>query len=50
MIACLDMEGVLTPEIWINVAERTGIPPLTPRSASIFSSSAWAMTLRQVLA
>jgi phosphoserine/homoserine phosphotransferase len=28
MIACLDMEGVLTPEIWINVAERTGIPEL----------------------
>ncbi len=28
MIACLDMEGVLTPEIWINVAERTGIPAL----------------------
>ena len=28
MIACLDMEGVLTPEIWINVAERTGIAAL----------------------
>ena len=28
MIACLDMEGVLTPEIWINVAERTGLPAL----------------------
>jgi len=28
MIACLDTEGVLTPEIWINVAERTGIPEL----------------------
>ena len=28
MIACLDLEGVLTPEIWINVAERTGIPEL----------------------
>ena len=25
MIACLDLEGVLIPEIWINVAERTGI-------------------------
>jgi phosphoserine/homoserine phosphotransferase len=24
-IICLDMEGVLTPEIWIGVAERTGI-------------------------
>lgn len=27
-IACLDMEGVLVPEIWINVAERTGVPEL----------------------
>jgi phosphoserine/homoserine phosphotransferase len=28
MIACLDLEGVLTPEIWINVADRTGIETL----------------------
>jgi len=27
-IIALDMEGVLTPEIWIGVAERTGIPEL----------------------
>ena len=27
-IVCLDMEGVLTPEIWINVAEATGIDEL----------------------
>ena len=27
-VACLDLEGVLVPEIWINVAERTGIPEL----------------------
>jgi len=27
-LACLDLEGVLVPEIWINVAERTGIPDL----------------------
>jgi phosphoserine/homoserine phosphotransferase len=27
-IACLDLEGVLIPEIWINVAERTGIHAL----------------------
>jgi len=27
-IACLDLEGVLIPEIWINVAERTGIDAL----------------------
>ena len=28
LIACLDLEGVLVPEIWINVAERTGIDAL----------------------
>ncbi len=28
MIACLDLEGVLVPEIWINFAERTGIDAL----------------------
>ncbi len=27
-IICLDLEGVLVPEIWINVAESTGIPAL----------------------
>jgi phosphoserine / homoserine phosphotransferase len=27
-IVTLDLEGVLTPEIWIAVAERTGIPEL----------------------
>ena len=27
-IACLDLEGVLVPEIWISVAERTGIDEL----------------------
>lgn len=27
-IACLDLEGVLVPEIWISVAERTGIEEL----------------------
>ena len=27
-IACLDLEGVLIPEIWINLAERTGIDEL----------------------
>jgi phosphoserine/homoserine phosphotransferase len=27
-IACLDLEGVLVPEIWVNVAERTGIDAL----------------------
>jgi phosphoserine/homoserine phosphotransferase len=28
IIVALDLEGVLTPEIWINVAERTGIEEL----------------------
>ncbi len=27
-IVCLDLEGVLVPEIWINVAEKTGIKEL----------------------
>ncbi|MFQ5515336.1 MAG: bifunctional phosphoserine phosphatase/homoserine phosphotransferase ThrH [Myxococcota bacterium] len=28
IVACLDLEGVLVPEIWISVAERTGIAEL----------------------
>ena len=28
LLACLDLEGVLIPEIWINFAERTGIDAL----------------------
>ena len=28
MIVCLDLEGVLVPEIWINVADATGIEAL----------------------
>ena len=28
LVACLDLEGVLLPEIWINVAEKTKIPEL----------------------
>jgi phosphoserine / homoserine phosphotransferase len=28
IVACLDMEGVLFPEIWINVAEKTGVQEL----------------------
>ena len=27
-IICSDLEGVFTPEVWINVAEKTGIPEL----------------------
>ena len=28
MIACLDLEGVLVPEIWINFSQKTGIEEL----------------------
>jgi phosphoserine/homoserine phosphotransferase len=28
VVACLDLEGVLVPEIWINVAAKTGIDAL----------------------
>jgi phosphoserine/homoserine phosphotransferase len=28
VVACLDLEGVLVPEVWINVAEKTKIPEL----------------------
>jgi len=28
IIACLDLEGVLLPEIWVNVAKKTGIKEL----------------------
>ena len=27
-VVCLDLEGVLVPEVWINVADRTGIEEL----------------------
>ncbi|MGD8844310.1 MAG: bifunctional phosphoserine phosphatase/homoserine phosphotransferase ThrH, partial [Desulfobacteraceae bacterium] len=27
-ILCTDLEGVLVPEIWINVAQKTGIDEL----------------------
>ena len=28
-IVCLDMEGVLVPEIWIAFSEKVGIPELS---------------------
>ena len=34
-IACLDLEGVLVPEIWINVAERTSIDELRATTRDI---------------
>ncbi|MCB1079246.1 MAG: bifunctional phosphoserine phosphatase/homoserine phosphotransferase ThrH [Verrucomicrobiae bacterium] len=35
IIACLDLEGVLVPEIWIGVAERTGIEALRATTRDI---------------
>ncbi len=34
-IACLDLEGVLVPEIWIDFAERTGIAELRATTRDI---------------
>ncbi|MCC6881135.1 MAG: bifunctional phosphoserine phosphatase/homoserine phosphotransferase ThrH [Verrucomicrobiales bacterium] len=34
-LACLDLEGVLVPEIWIGVAERTGINALRATTREI---------------
>ena len=65
IVACLDLEGVLIPEIWINVAERTGIAALRrttrdepdydklmqrPHRASWTSTGSGSATSRQVIA
>ena len=34
-IACLDLEGVLVPEIWIAFAEKTGIDALKATTRDI---------------
>ncbi len=34
-IVCLDLEGVLVPEIWVEVAESTGIEPLKATTRDI---------------
>ena len=34
-LACLDLEGVLIPEIWIDFAERTGIDGLKATTRDI---------------
>ena len=34
-VVCLDFEGVLIPEIWIEVAERTGIDALRATTRDI---------------
>ena len=36
-ITCLDLEGVLVPEIWIAFAEESGIPELT-RTCLLYTS------------
>ena len=36
-IVCLDMEGVLVPEIWIAFAEEAGIPELK-RTCLLYTS------------
>lgn len=38
MLACLDLEGVLIPEIWVNFAEKTGIDALlaTTRDVPVY--------------
>ncbi len=40
-LLCLDLEGVLIPEIWINFAEKTGIDELraTTRDRSLIQIS-----------
>ena len=35
-IVCLDLEGVLVPEIWIAFAEETGIPELKITEQGLF--------------
>lgn len=44
-LACLDLEGVLIPEIWIKFAEKTGIEALkaTTRDISCYDE---LMTMR----
>jgi phosphoserine/homoserine phosphotransferase len=35
VVACLDLEGVLVPEIWINIAENSGIDELRATTRDI---------------
>ncbi|MDX2470279.1 MAG: bifunctional phosphoserine phosphatase/homoserine phosphotransferase ThrH [SAR324 cluster bacterium] len=43
--ACLDLEGVLIPEVWVNVAEKTGIEKLKLTTRDIVDYNE-LMTLR----
>ena len=48
-ITCLDVEGVLVPEIWIAFAEASGIPELkktTRDEPTWYSERAWSRTER----
>ena len=35
-IVCLDLEGVLVPEIWIEFSRATGIPVSLERNTEVF--------------
>ena len=48
-IVCLDMEGVLVPEIWIAFAETSGIPELRRTTAKAFLDALRAETQTVIL-
>tara|TARA_B100000902_G_scaffold90633_1_gene94275 strand:+ start:1567 stop:2178 length:612 start_codon:yes stop_codon:yes gene_type:complete len=50
MIACLDLEGVLLPEIWIKFAEKTGIDELKKTTRDIPDYSKLMKMRLQILA
>ncbi len=49
MIACLDLEGVLLPEIWIKFAENSGIDELKITTRDIPDSSELMRTRLSIL-
>ena len=49
MIACLDLEGVLLPEIWIKFAEKSGIDELKITTRDIPDYSKLMQTRLQIL-
>ena len=49
MIACLDLEGVLLPEIWIEFAEKSGIEELKITTRDIPDYSTLMKTRLQIL-
>ena len=38
-VVCLDLEGVLVPEIWIEFAKASGIPELERTTRDEFSTT-----------